>query len=69
MASRITKASRAADAAYDTYAAASAALIARTLNGVEDDVTERLRRRAASCHGQWLAAARRLEALTEQVSA
>lgn len=63
MASRYAKAAKAEAAAYAASVAASAAVIERTLAGIEDAETARLRRRSDAYRVQWLAAARKLEAL------
>jgi hypothetical protein len=51
--------------AYAAYVTATAAVIARRTDGIEDDETARLRRRAGAYRAQWTAAARHLEDVTE----
>lgn len=50
--------------AYAAMQAASAAVVQRLLDGVDDDLTERLRRRAQATRKEWESAARALEDAT-----
>lgn len=67
MASRLAKATKIESAAYAAQVAASADVIRRVLDGIEDAETARLRRRADAYRVQWLAAARKLESLAVSV--
>lgn len=59
--SALAKAAKAESDAYAAMCDASADVIARQLEGVEDATTAKLRRRAQAMRTQWLAAARRYE--------
>lgn len=62
--SSLRKITRTESDAYQAYVKASSDAVIRTLDGLEDDETARLRRRAGAYRAQWLAAARRLEDAT-----
>lgn len=62
--SALSKATRKESDAYQAMTDASADVVARVLEGIDDDVTDRLRRRAQSLRKEWQAAARVLEAVT-----
>ena len=57
--SALSKATRKESDAYQAMTDASADVVARVLEGIDDDVTDRLRRRAQSLRKEWQAAALR----------
>ncbi len=59
--SALSKAAKAESDAYAAMCDASADVIARQLEGIEDAVTAKMRRRAQAMRKQWLAAARHYE--------
>lgn len=66
--SSIRKIIAAESAAYQKHVEASAAVVDRVTQGLDDDLTARLRRRSAAYQIQWLAAARKLEEINERVA-
>lgn len=62
--SALSKATTREANAYQAMTDAQADVIARVLQGIDDDVTERLRRKSQAMRKEWEAAARVLEAVT-----